>query len=219
MNARSHLFDFTVEGSQIADVVLSLFHTVLFHRASGKIRFKRQGPHEVGTVGYEDVECDRLLFTYVRCTCPALDSNIRSSVDKFADGLQKSSDPKPEGKISLEFYERKRNHWPFGEAATPWEVWTAKVTVVQPRNERERRLVRERAESDLADMVLSVVRAVNRLDYVPHVPAEKDLQNVFDTSHREVDPYLHRISVQLGDDPSQSGVAGTLRKMIREIAY
>ena len=174
-----------------------------------------EGSYSVGTVGYEDVPCDRLRFTYVRCSCSALDNDVRRHADEFADAMKTTTD----GKISLQFYEKKKSHWPFGEASTTWEVWTTRIRVVQPMSDVERERMRDRVERDLADMVATVATAVNRVDYVPKVPNEKELANVFDVHYREVNPYLHAISFQLGDEPPHSGVAGTLRKMIREIAY
>jgi hypothetical protein len=56
----------TVEGRQVDEAVASIFHTVLFHRSLGKFRYKQEGSYSVGTVGYEDVDCDFIDFTYVR---------------------------------------------------------------------------------------------------------------------------------------------------------
>lgn len=55
----------TVEGRQVDEAVASIFHTVLFHRSLGKFRYKQEGSYSVGTVGYEDVDCDFIDFTYV----------------------------------------------------------------------------------------------------------------------------------------------------------
>jgi hypothetical protein len=32
----------------------------------GKFKYKQEGSYSVGTVGYEDVDCDFIDFTYVR---------------------------------------------------------------------------------------------------------------------------------------------------------
>jgi len=56
----------TVEGRQVDEAVASIFHTVLFHRSLGKFKYKQEGSYSVGTVGYEDVDCDFIDFTYVR---------------------------------------------------------------------------------------------------------------------------------------------------------
>jgi autophagy-related protein 101 len=55
----------TVEGRQVDEAVASIFHTVLFHRSLGKFKYKQEGSYSVGTIGYEDVDCDFIDFTYV----------------------------------------------------------------------------------------------------------------------------------------------------------
>ena len=55
----------SVEGRQVDEAVASIFHTVLFHRSLGKFRYKQEGSYSVGTVGYLDVDCDFIDFTYV----------------------------------------------------------------------------------------------------------------------------------------------------------
>lgn len=47
------------------EAVASIFHTVLFHRTLGKFRYKEEGNYSVGTIGYSDVDCDFIDFTYV----------------------------------------------------------------------------------------------------------------------------------------------------------
>lgn len=51
----------------------SLFHTVLFHRLYGKFTYKDESQYFIGTVGYEDVDCDYIDHTYVRAHSPLLD--------------------------------------------------------------------------------------------------------------------------------------------------
>lgn len=47
------------------EAVASIFHSVLFHRTLGKFCYKEEGNYSVGTVGYYDVDCDFIDFTYV----------------------------------------------------------------------------------------------------------------------------------------------------------
>ena len=49
------------------EAVSSLFHTLLFHRTLGKFHYKQEGNYCVGTVGYEDADCDFIDLTYVSC--------------------------------------------------------------------------------------------------------------------------------------------------------
>lgn len=47
------------------EAVLSLFHTLLFHRSTGKFHYKNDNTYAVGTIGFQDVDCDFIDFTYV----------------------------------------------------------------------------------------------------------------------------------------------------------
>lgn len=58
----------SVEGHQVDEAVASIFHTVLFHRTLGKFCYKEEGNYSVGTIGYSDVDCDFIDFTYVSIT-------------------------------------------------------------------------------------------------------------------------------------------------------
>ena len=64
VSKKIYLFQ-TVEGRQVDEAVASIFHTVLFHRSLGKFCYKEHDSYSVGTVGYEDVDCDFIDFTYV----------------------------------------------------------------------------------------------------------------------------------------------------------
>ena len=55
----------SVEGRQVDEAVASIFHTVLFHRSLGKFSYENGGSLSMGSVGYMDVDCDFIDFTYV----------------------------------------------------------------------------------------------------------------------------------------------------------
>lgn len=66
----------TVEGHQVDEAVASIFHTVLFHRSLGKFCYKQEGHYSIGTVGYEDVDCDFIDFTYVSTRANAYSDDV-----------------------------------------------------------------------------------------------------------------------------------------------
>ena len=77
----------------------------------------------MGTVGYEDVDCDSIDHTYIRTSSSSLDSFLRSGVANFAEELKRTTGPGHKaGQISLEFFQRKRTRWPFPPENIPWEV-------------------------------------------------------------------------------------------------
>ena len=42
----------------------SIFHTVLFHRSFGKFTYQDDSSYIIGTIGYEDVDCDYIGGMY-----------------------------------------------------------------------------------------------------------------------------------------------------------
>ncbi|EDO31926.1 predicted protein [Nematostella vectensis] len=212
MNARSQIFELSVEGRQIEEAVLSVFHTILFHRTTGKFSYKREGSYSIGTVGSVDVDCDFIDFTYVRCDSDDLDSSLKRQVLGFKDALRGNKGSRS-GQISLEFYQKRKGRWPFGVECVPWEIWTLKVNIITLSNEHERQICREKVGESLTEKVLCVAEAMNRRDYVPKMPNQSDVANVFDVSFRGVQPYLHRLGYLTSDQPSAS-VSNSMKKLI-----
>ena len=70
MNARSQVFEMALEPRQVEEAVLSLFHTVMFHRSFGKFSYQNDDTYFVGTLGFEDVDCHFIDHTYVRTHSP-----------------------------------------------------------------------------------------------------------------------------------------------------
>ena len=92
-------------------------------RTTGKFTYQLESSYSVGTVGYEDVDCDSIDHTYIRTSSSSLDSFLRSGVTNFAEELKRTTGPGHKaGQISLEFFQRKRTRWPFPPENIPWEV-------------------------------------------------------------------------------------------------
>ncbi|XP_067654342.1 autophagy-related protein 101-like [Haliotis asinina] len=215
MNARSQVFELSVEGRQIEEVVQSIFHTLLMHRTLGKFHYKQEGSYSIGTVGIMDVDCDYIDFTYVRVASEELDQNLRREVSMFRDTLR-SHDGPGSGQISLEFYQKKRARWPFQAECIPWEVWTVKLDIITMANEHERQVCRERLGEVLAEKVMYVAETMNRHEYVPKMPNQSDLDLIFDTVHFDVQPYLYRISHQTTGPAASASVGTTMRKFLKD---
>jgi len=96
MNARSQSFELTAEARQIEEIVSAIFHTLLYHRSSGKFSYKQEGrgsSYSVGVVGTVDVDCDFIDYTYIRADSQELDSALRREVAVFHDALRSSHLP------------------------------------------------------------------------------------------------------------------------------
>lgn len=215
MNARSQVFSLTMEGRQVDEAIASIFHTILFHRSYGKFLYNREGSYSIGTIGYTDVDCDFIDFTYVCCSSETLDRTVRKEISGFSN-LLRGTEGATTGQISLEFFQKKRSRWIFQNyECTPWEVWTIRIELINLHSEDERQVCREKVGEMLQDKVFYVTEVINRHEYVPSVPIQSDLDLIFDTTYGDVQPYLFRFSYNLAG-PSTSTVGNTMKKLIRE---
>lgn len=214
MNARAHVFELSVEGRQVDEVVQSLFHSLILQRTLGKFHYKQEGSYSIGTLGFVDEDCDFIDFTYVRVASDVLNRNVRKEVTVFSESLTGGT-ASASGQISLEFYQRKRARWPFPAECIPWEVWTIKLDIITLNNEHERQIFREKLAELLAEKTLYIADIMNRHEYVPKMPNHSELDLIFDTTYIDVQPYLHRISHQI-NGPASSSVSTTMRKFLKD---
>ncbi|XP_052901317.1 autophagy-related protein 101 [Anopheles moucheti] len=214
MNARSQTFDLRMEGRQVDEAVLSIFHTILFHRSLGKFMYTEEAMYSVGTIGYRDVDCDFFDFTYVCCTSPRLEETLRREISNFSRQLR-SNDSGGTGQISLEFFQRKKTRWPFQTDCIPWEVWTIRLELLTLTNEDDWLVCRERVSDMLTDKIFCITEIMNRHDYVPKIPNQTELDMVFDTTYPDVQPYLFQFKFSTAG-PSGSSVSNTVKKLFKE---
>ncbi|XP_071955562.1 autophagy-related protein 101-like [Antedon mediterranea] len=214
MNARSQILELSLEGIQIEEAVLALFHTLLFHRTTGKFKYKQEGTYSVGTVGFVDVDCDFVDFTYVRCDSDELDETLKKEVAGFKD-LMRSTEGLQCGQICLEFYQKRKSRWPFPPENVPWELWIIKVNVISLSNEHERQTNREKLGEILSDKVLCIAEAIDKADYLPKAPNQSEVESVYDISCNDVQPYLFKISYQ-SSTPGNASMGTTVRKLLRD---
>lgn len=214
MNARSQIFELMIEGLQVEEAVASIFHTVLFHRSLGKFSYTGDTSYSVGTIGTTDIDCDFIDFTYVCCTSPALDRTIKKEISNFSEQLR-SNESSGAGQISLEFFQKKKNRWPFQPWAEsiPWEVWTVRLDLINLSNEEERQIYREQVGDMLTDKILYITDVMNRHDYVPKMPNQTELDLIFDTTYPDVQPYLFKFKFSTTQGPT---VGNTMKKLIKE---
>lgn len=213
MNSRSQTFELKVEGRQIDEAVACLFHTVLFHRTLGKFTFEENGAYSMGTVGYQDVDCDFIDITYVCCSSYSLDSVLKKEISKFSDSLRR--DNHGSGQISLEFFQKRKSHWPFPPESIPWEVWNVRIELLKLCNENDRLL------RNTWDVFVPIHDFRNMNDLLADLLAndflsqQSELEFIFDTSYPDVQPYLFKLGYVTSDTASPS-VGYTVRKLIKE---
>lgn len=213
MNARSQNLELTVEGHQIDEVVSCIFHTILFHRSYGKFDYRanEENKYSVGTLGYTDVDCNFIDFTYVCCSSGDLNRTVKRHVNQFSSILRHTQDsvplsaggatsnassnntPTTTGQISLEFFKKSKKAWPFSEICTPWELWNVRLDLIKLNTEQERRLSCEKIVNLLAQHIYYICDVMNRNEYVPNIPIKSELDLIFDTSYKDIQPYLFKI--------------------------
>lgn len=215
MNARSQIFELTMEGRQVDEAVASIFHTVLFHRSLGKFLYNREGSYSVGTVGYTDVDCDFIDLTYVCCTSTHLDQTIKREISGFSE-LLRGNEGTSAGQISLEFFQKKKGRWLFQSECIPWEVWTIRLELITLENEDQRQVCREKVGELLTDKILYITEVMNRHEYLPKMPSQSELELIFDTSYQDVQPYLFKMHYSISGPSSGSSVGTTMKKLIKE---
>lgn len=215
MNARSQVFEIAVEARQVEEAVASIFHTVLFHRSFGKFTYQDDSSYIIGTIGYEDVDCDYIGgYTYVKGQSPGLDRALRQELAAFSNDLRRNSGTdRGAGHVSLEFYQKKKR-W-IGQEDIPWEVWTVRCELVHLVNEQERLRLQEKVGEMLSDKVMYISEVMNKHDYVPKMPSHADLELIFDTSYPDVQPYLFKIS-HATSMPTSPSMGTAVRRLIRD---
>ncbi|ENN77969.1 autophagy-related protein 101 isoform X3 [Dendroctonus ponderosae] len=217
MNARSQLFELTVEGRQADEAVASIIHTVLFHRSLGKFTYSNETSYSVSTVGFTDVDCDFIDLTYVCCSSNDLNRHVKQEISNFSEQLR-SNESSGTGQISLEFFQKKPGRYLlFPPECIPWEVWTVRLQLITLENEGERRVCREKVADHLTDKILYITEVMNRQDYLPKMPSRSEVDLVFDTSYPDVQPFLFKMNYSIsGPSSGGSSVGSTMRKFLRE---
>ncbi|XP_039255518.1 autophagy-related protein 101-like [Styela clava] len=226
MNAKSHSLEILVESRQVEEAVLSIFHSIILHRSTGKFSYKREGTYSVGTIGMEDINCDFIDFTYVRVSSETLANVVSKHVSIFGEDLRKkraelsASATTISGTITIEFYQKRRNRWPFPDESIPWEIWNLVITEKLLTTESERQVAQENIGSRLAEKIFCVTEAMNRHDFVPKMPTQSDVDLVFDTSFPDIQPYLFKITHRINSDsninpPVSASVGSTVKRMFR----
>lgn len=210
MNARTHTFELSVEGRQADEVLASIFHTVLFHRTLGKFIMGTDNiSYNVGSIGFADIDCNFIDFTYVCCSSPSLDLKVKRAISEFSS-LLRANESTGTGQISLEFFQRQNKRWPLRPECVPWEVWTVRLELVNIYNENDRQICRERVSESVAEKVGIISETINGSNFLPRLESNTELTNIFDTTLPDVQPYLFKFN------NTASSFGTTFKKLFQE---
>lgn len=218
MNARTRVFEFQIEARQVEEVIACIFHNVFFHRVLGKCNYTGEHQFSVEAVGFTDVDCESVDYSYTRTTSDALNRNLNRNIADFCELLRSNEHNSNAGQISLEFFQKKKPRWSF-HTSIPWEVWTIKIEIIKIDNEIDRQKCRESLSEMLADKVNFITEVMNREEFVPKTPSLAELGCVFDNSYPNVQPYLFKIDYSIAGNANsgnqKSIVGNTFQKLMQ----
>lgn len=204
MNTKNHIIEILCDYRQASDVAKAILHSIVFFRSSGKFTYKHESSYSIGSLGFQQVHCKSIDFTYIRSSSSAL----AATIDAKLFDLSKKLEERPGHTILLlEFYTKKSNRWPFNDTNTVWESWTLKILSPQLMIQNSFEVPipsRANVEEALRLRMLDIVTLVNRDRPLPPTPTQSDLQNTFDVSYMDLQPYLFSISWKICDLPDNS---------------
>ncbi|VDN57166.1 unnamed protein product [Dracunculus medinensis] len=238
MNARSSVSKLTIEIRQIKETLLAIFAPLILQRTHGKIRYTAENIYQHGSVGFKEVLCDSIPFTYVCVNSNELNAKLQTEIDLFCsevssilnntervlhDSFSDSAKYEiviPSAKIGLEFYQRQRRL--LLPQDVPWEIWQMDLTVVRATDDGYLSSLADSLADELTSLHLNFISAINQSIYLPKVPSKSELLNVFDDSISDCNPYLYRIvRPQLSDGSRsssywQSAGGATVRRFLKD---
>lgn len=217
MNVRNHLIEIQCNYADVSDVTRALAHSVIFFRTHGKFNYKHEGSYSIGTLGYERANLDNQKLSYIRCSSSLLVDRVNAKIEEFVSRINELT---ISATFAIEFYTKRQSRWPFNDSRIIWELWNFKIVLNQPfglqfPNEPNRQLdTSSRVEDTLSGKLLDIVRIVNdEKCSLPSMPTQANLNQVFDTSYSDLQPYLHTISYRINEGASgQSPLSGAISK-------
>lgn len=146
-----------------------------------------------------------------------LSQRINQEINAFSEGLKAAEC----NKISLEFYTKKKRSWAlnalnFQSENIPWEIWTIKIELMQLSNENERQVLREKLSDLLGEKVRQIIEIMDKPDYTPKIQSQSQLDTIYESEFKDIEPYLFRIYYSLDGTVNQVSVGTTMKRMIKD---
>lgn len=208
MNIANHSIEIECSQKHVPDIAQVIIHSILFYRSYGKFNYSQGSSFSIGSLGYDQVKCDLINFSYVRYTCPSLVQRINSRIQEFVDQLSENTQV---AVLALEFYKQRSSNWPFNDSKMNWELWNIKFIMKSNSSSQSYAI---KLEDDLREKMFDIIRIVNSdKSTTPPMPMRNKLDTIFDTSHQELQPYLHCISYKISENVAglQTSSSGSMR--------
>ena len=100
-----------LEPRQVEEGILCLFHSVLFHRTTGKFSYKDSCSYHINALGYEDVDCDYIDHTYLRTHSATLTQLLATEVGNFGTELRAAGRGIGSGQVHKSLFVRSESSY------------------------------------------------------------------------------------------------------------
>ncbi|KAL2270379.1 hypothetical protein VTJ83DRAFT_2563 [Remersonia thermophila] len=167
--------------SSVREIVRGILHTIFFLRYFPTILPQTRDVLGLELAYIPDAEIETLIDQRVAALARQLEAE-RHQPHSAAGGLggyMRGGGPPSgaggggRGQITVQFLEkRRRKTWYAlrGDDEVPWESWTVKVTVADPRTEGERAKLRRASETTLHNTIMKAVTLANaHKDHIPPI--------------------------------------------------
>ncbi|CAI4228455.1 unnamed protein product [Auanema sp. JU1783] len=234
MNARRKDYRITLDHRQVRDVVSSVFHSLMVHRTVAKFNYRTENNYVLGSLGLTEIDCNCIDLSYVRLNSPGLTTRIEEEIEAFSKDLYDpyacsprrtpvgspldSAEPFMTTSIGIEFYQKKRR-WSLSVESSPWEQWYLILDIFKVTSEDDFQKMRESVARSVSEVILNVCSVINRTQYVPQMPSKSELNNVFETTFSDCQPYLFNVNrgSSLPGLPTKSSFS-TVRRLLKDFA-
>ncbi|KAK4462523.1 hypothetical protein QBC42DRAFT_175819 [Cladorrhinum samala] len=168
-DAPEFIIEAFADPNSVRDVVRAILHTIFFLRYFPAILPQTRDFLGVEVAYVPDDQIETLIDQRATALVRQLDAE-RHQNSRNAGSYNSGS----RGQITVQFLEKRRKKtWlPIraGDDEIPWESWTIKVTVSEPRTEGERIKVRKATESTLQNAVMKALTLANsHKDHIPPI--------------------------------------------------
>ena len=76
--------------------------------------------------------------------------------------------------------------------------------------------MREKLTDSVCEKIRTMCEIINQPEYIPKMPNEPDLPNVFDDGYKDIQPYLFKVTYQPSDYNAEMTVGNTMRRLLKD---
>lgn len=158
------------EPSCVKDIVKACLHVIFFHRYFIPITPLTRDLFDQTFPQIDDTE----LETLIEQRAVQLVRSVQVPSGQSSPYNASSNPNAGRAQIMVQFFEKKRKKGYFfskaGEETVCWEQWVLNITCATPKNEREKRQVRQAMEKSLSKTCLKIINIVNKeKDHIPPI--------------------------------------------------